>query len=67
MTNWMLVNEDLSVGFSRKMSGQLCDLSYDNGEDDRQSCGEIAKEQVGRYRVCRQCADFLRSVKGIAS
>lgn len=56
MTNWTIVND-----------GQLCDLSYDNGEDDRQSCGEIAKEQVGRYRVCRQCADFLRSVKGVAS
>jgi rubredoxin len=56
VANWTIVND-----------GQLCDLSYDNGEDDRQSCGEIASEQVGRHRVCRQCADFLRSVKGIAS
>jgi hypothetical protein len=54
--NWAIVND-----------GQLCDLSYDSGEDDRQSCGEIASEQVGRHRVCQQCADFLRSVKGIAS
>jgi rubredoxin len=56
MSDWTIVND-----------GQLCDLSYDNGEDDRQFCGEIAKEQVDRYRVCRQCADFLRSMKGIAS
>jgi hypothetical protein len=62
MSNWTIVNEDLSAGFSRKMSGQLCDLSYDGGQE---SCGEIASEQVGRHRVCRQCADFLRSVKGI--
>jgi hypothetical protein len=64
VSNWRIINEDLSAGFSRKMSGQLCDLSYDNSEE---SCGEIASEQVGRHRVCRQCADFLRSVKGITS
>jgi hypothetical protein len=51
VTNWTIVND-----------GQLCDLSYDNGQE---SCGEIASEQVGRYRVCRQCADFLRSMSGV--
>lgn len=53
MTGWSVV------------SGQLCDMSFD-GEDGEGRCCEIASIQIGRLELCRSCADFVRSIPGLA-